>query len=297
MRAVWSFWTKPFKAHHRAVWLSDRHHLLAWVLSLQTARPHCSEAALVTDDEGAQLLVGDLGLPFDHVSTELNGLAEADPAWWVLGKLHAYRSQGTPYIHLDNDVFLWRDLPARIKGADVFAQNPECFPIDDEFWYRPLTYDRALRNALGWVPEEWAWYTSSGGNKAICCGILGGNNVQFLGHYADLAIRMIQNRRNLPVWSGFAERIGDNILIEQYLLAACIEYHRNGHVSPFAGLQVAYLFDSSDDAFDERRAAQVGYTHLIGGAKKNKTLARRLEARVKADYPDYFESCCRIAGR
>src|SRR6476646_849506 len=110
MRAVWSFWTKPFKEHHHDVWFSEKHHLLSWALSFETARKHYPETALITDEEGAELLVGHLGLEFEHVSTELSELRDADERWWVLGKLRAYCVQQEPFVHLDNDVFLWARL-------------------------------------------------------------------------------------------------------------------------------------------------------------------------------------------
>ena len=33
MKAVWSFWSKPFAAHRHGSWASEKHHLSAWVLS------------------------------------------------------------------------------------------------------------------------------------------------------------------------------------------------------------------------------------------------------------------------
>ena len=88
--------------------------------------------------------------------------------------------------------------------------------------------------------------------------------------------------------------IGDNILMEQYpLLAACLQFHQQHPQSAYRALDVGYLFDSTDDAFDESVAARAGYTHLIGGAKSNPVLLDRLAARVQRDYPEYYERCLR----
>jgi hypothetical protein len=88
--------------------------------------------------------------------------------------------------------------------------------------------------------------------------------------------------------------ISDNILIEQYLLAACLEFHWQRQESTHKNTEVRYLFHSSDEAFDETVAARAGYTHLLGGAKSNAALAQRLEARVQRDYPAYYERCLRV---
>jgi hypothetical protein len=297
MQAVWSFWSKPFRAHHTGVWLTDTHHLLAWILSVETAKRHYPTTALVTDVEGAQLLVDRLGLEFTTVSTDLTSLEDADPDWWVLGKLWTYRSRTKPFVHVDNDVFLWKRLPPRVERAAVCAQNPEWFPLTGDSWYRPADYDRVIRAVAGWTPEEWRWCTLRGFNEAVCCGILGGTAVSFLSYYADLAIRMIEHPKNRAAWTALGSPIGDNILIEQYLLSACLNFHRQHEQSTYANLHVGYVFGSTDEAFDETIAAGVGYTHLIGGAKRNPALMTRLEARVQRDYPEHYEKCLRCTRR
>jgi hypothetical protein len=291
VRAVWTFWSKPFHAHHHHVWATPRHHLLAWVLSVQLAREHYEETALYTDEEGAKLLVDGLRLPFTFVSTELEALKGADPRWWVLGKLWTYRAQCAPFVHIDSDVFLWKRLPRALEQAQVFGQNPEEFPFDDASWYRPLRYDQAIRDVGGWAPEEWSAYTSRACNTAVCCGIFGGTAVDFVAYYADLAIRMIEHPRNQPAWEAVGSPVSDNILLEQYLLAACVDFHRQSPHSSHRRVRLAYLFDSSEAAFEPGNARRRGYTHLIGGAKSNPTLTDRLRARVEQEYADFYETC------
>src|SRR5262249_37579127 len=114
---------------------------------------------------------------------------------------------------------------------------------------------------------------------------LGGNDVAFLQYYADMALRMVQHPRNRSVWQKVGANAGDNVLFEQYLLAACLDYH---------SVEARCLFDSIEQAFDGETAAKLGYTHLIGGAKKNQQLARSLETRVAREYPAAYERCCEL---
>src|SRR5262245_5668599 len=125
MRTVWSFWSRPHYADSHRMWISEKHHLLAWVLSVETARQHYPDTVLYTDSDGARLLVDALSLPFRCVSTTLDALADRDVAWWNLGKLCAYRAQEEPFLHIDSDVFLWRPLPAETAAGAVIVQNPE----------------------------------------------------------------------------------------------------------------------------------------------------------------------------
>lgn len=283
MRAVWSFWTKPFRAGHGSAWLSDYHAMLAWALSVELARKHYPDTALVTDDDGAKLLVDQLKLPFVHVSLELNKLRDHDPDWWALGKLYAYRLETEPFVHIDSDVFLWNRLPTELEAAPVFAQSPETFdPERDEHWYPLRPVERAIGTS-GRLPDAWRWYSAQKTPLvAANCGIIGGNRTDVLRDYANLGIRTAEAPENAPMWAAFGDKGFCNVLVEQFLLNAVVE-HRE--------LRVAYLFPTDAAPYDPRRAEAAGYTHLIGGAKRNPELMADLESRMRTDYPEIEQRC------
>jgi Family of unknown function (DUF6734) len=166
-------------------------------------------------------------------------------------------------------VFLWRPLPAAVTAAPIFAQNPETFRFEDQSLYRLDAFVQGIERFGGRLPEEWHWYAKQSGNAALCCGIF--------------------DPCNQRVWPALGVR--DNILVEQYFLSACLQYHQRSPGSPYAAIAAGYLFDSSADAFDPECAARAGYTHLIGDAKNNRNIAARLEQRVRSDYPEYYERC------
>jgi hypothetical protein len=293
MKAVWSFWTKPHVADRRSIWTSEKHHLLSWVLSFHTARQHFPRTALFSDDEGARLLVDGLGIEFNEVSTELNSLKDRDPAWWALGKIHTYGLQTLPFVHIDSDVYLWK-RPALDPSAPIVAQNPEHF-IPGASYYMPERFESVVRQTPGgWLPPEWEWYRSSGfAQRAESCGIFGGARTDFIRYYAGIAARLIEHRANQGAWRMLGGEVERNILAEQYLLSACLEYHRSHDDSPYRGLAIRYLFDSMDAAFDPAKAAEIGYTHLIAGSKRDARVAENLEKRVRTDYPAQYERCLR----
>ncbi|WP_370582941.1 DUF6734 family protein [Microcystis sp. LEGE 08355] len=295
MRAVWTFWTKPMKASASWPWLSSKHHLLGWILSVETAKKHYSKTSLFTDDEGAKLLIDGLGLEFDYVSKELNYLDEYDPGWWALGKLYAYRAQQEPFTHIDSDAFLWKPLPERMLTAPLLAQNPDYFIVGQSEFYRPDKFEALLKRVKeGWLPEEWIWCRKVFVNhqKGVGCGIFGGNRVDFINYYADLAIKVISHPANDLAVSGTNEKARFVILFEQFLLAACIDYHKNRSDSPYQNLDIQYLFDFLEDCF--LSADKAGYTHLIGKSKSSKDVGNRLEERVKKDYPELYERCLNL---
>jgi len=278
MDAIWSFWSKPYRAHRRSTWVSEKHHLLAWVLSLETARPHFARTCLYTDDAGARLLIDQLGLPFDMVSTALNACIDDDPGWWATGKIHAYCLHDRPFVHIDTDVFLWKKLPDRVVEAGVFAQHPEPFTVGASY-YKPQWIEQTFRSTgRGWLPPEWKWYRRSGEPpRGECCGIFGGTNLDFIHHYAESALNILKHPLNQPGWACFQGKSEQMVTIEQYFLAACVEYHRAHTESLFQPVHIRYLFDSYAETRDPLRVAEVGYTHLIAGAKHDPGIGAKLE--------------------
>src|SRR5215471_2704291 len=158
MRALWSFWSRPFVQRTGRTWHSQLHHLLAWGLSLTCARRHYPDTMLVTDFAGKKLLVDSLGLEFGTVSTELEYLRDADPDWWALGKLMAYSIQDRPFVHIDTDVFLWKPLAPEAAEAPVLAQCPEYFHRNADRGIREV--GDAFAACGSPLPVEWEWAAS-----------------------------------------------------------------------------------------------------------------------------------------
>jgi hypothetical protein len=296
MRAVWSFWSKPFKAYKKRVWREPQHHLLAWGLSLRLARQHFDSTMLVTDTAGKSMLVDELGLEFDEVSTDLDQLRNADTGWWALGKLFAYSIQDHPFVHIDTDVFLWKALPPSLTSAAVFAQCPEQHPLENA-WCGPRHIEYLFDRHKLSLPVEWQWASSRNTTwfREENCGFLGANRVDFIRHYAQAAIRMVNDPANRGLWAEVPDKSGFNMLIEQFLLACCLDYHRIDPKSAYRGVNIRYLFPTWSEAYNSHATSRVGYTHLLGDAKTHPQVAARLERRVAQLDPTFFRHCQRIA--
>ncbi|QHN04112.1 hypothetical protein FTO74_12580 [Granulicella sp. WH15] len=280
MRAVWSFWSRPHLSGRNFTWKTELHHRLSWILSVESARPHFSSLALWTDDAGAEMLIGQLGLRFDEVSTSLNVLAEDDTDWWMMGKLQCYAEQYQPYVHIDSDVYLFQPLPEWARTAAVVAQNPED-TVAALPWYdadRAALMIRVHGNRR--IPEEWTWYrTFSPVQTAACCGIVGGNRTDLLRRYADTVLSVLRAPENRRAFDDWDDKRVLNPLFEQYLLAACAAYE---------GVPITYLFESYGQAVNGG-AARLGFTHLMAGSKVDPDLMERLERRVARCYPELYE--------
>lgn len=295
MRAVWSFWSKPFYEGSGWQWREPVHHLLAWGLSLRLARAHYAETVLITDGPGKALLVDNLGLSFTHVSTELDRLRNEYAGLWALGKLVTYSLQEKPFVHLDTDVFLWRPLPGRITSAPVLAQNPESYNLEDE-WSGPRVIENAFAREGLELPPEWEWSRSHREHqfREANCGILGGMNAGFIQHYARVALDLMLNPRHSAAWASIPDKDGLNTILEQFFLLACLEFHRSDPASPFRGVHIKYLFPSFETAFNPNHAARLGYTHLLADAKANAHITYRIEQRMQREDGDFYRHCIRL---
>jgi len=291
MPAVWSHWSKPFiSSHPGAIWLSIKHYLMSFVLSLENAKQHFKETRLITDSIGAAMLVDEIGLEFDQVSVELDFLNnQYGFDWWNLGKLHAYRIQDKPFIHLDNDVFLWKPLPTTLLEAPVFAQNPEFFTENSDY-YLPSEFEMAINQIeKGWLPEEWKWSRNLFGHfqKSMNTGIFGGQRPDLIHYAANLAFQILDHPINQISLESIEKKAQIAGMLEMYLPAACIDCYFGADV--FA----KYLFTSAEEAFE--KGDSIGYTHLLGSSKRNLSIISRLEKRVEKEYPIYYERCVAFA--
>jgi len=303
MRAVWSFWSRPYQAGTGPGWRSPVHHLLAWGLSVRLARAHYPDTMLVTDTPGRALLTGELGLSFGTVSTALDDLSDADPRLWMLGKLVSYGRQDRPFVHLDTDVFLCQPLPAALVAAPVFAQHPEDCAASAPG--RPRSVEEAFRSCGLALPPEWRWYRShpNGGGpgspggiyREANCGILGGASPALIAYYARLALDLALNPKYAPAWSATPFDSALNMTLEQFLLTACVDYHRFAPASPYRASCLRYLFQSGPEAFNPAAARRAGYTHLLSSAKQNAAITARLAERMRREDPDFHARCESVA--
>ena len=161
--------------------------------------------------------------------------------------------------------------------------------------YHPERIEQAVGGANGWLPEEWRWARASHGVlSGVGCGIFGGNRLEFIQYAAGLAFKLIEHRANRAEIARISDKFPLMLVLEQFLIAACIEYHRAHASSPFHNIAIAYLFSSGAELFDPEQAARTGYTHIIANTKRNPAVVKLLEERVRRDDPEQFERCSKV---
>ena len=237
-----------------------------------------------------EMLVDGVGLEFDDVRLDLSELDDCNPDWWNLGKVQAYRVQDEPFVHIDNDAFLWGGLPERLMKADVLAQCPEHF-TDASDYYQLAELEAVRGYPHGWLPKEVEWCRSLYGVHQISLntGIYGGHRVDFIQYCAELMFEILEHRGNREAMANIDDKARASGMLEMFLPAACAEYHAVRRYSPFRTVEVATLFDSEEQAYTDGAARS--YTHVIGRSKSKPTFSCKLESRVRSHYPRHYERC------
>lgn len=193
MRAVWSFWSRPFSGRS---WMLQHHEWASFALSCVVASRHYSDTLLVTDSDGARLFAA-LGVPFGEISTALDALGAVDPRHPNRDKLRAHRvacELGDPYVHVDGDVFLWAPLAPHVERAPVFCES--IFSAGGiGHWAREV-----FERHGGSVPPSWGH-----GDSSLAGGILGGNDLETLHQWIDEAEAWEDDPRNSEAWQHLLE--------------------------------------------------------------------------------------------
>jgi hypothetical protein len=258
MKAVFSFWSKPFKRSlHKsfAGFPNQEYFATSFKLALLTAKKNFETTQLVTDTEGYQMLVVEMGLEFDEVSLALNDIADIPANLWAFGKLHAYGIQTGPFVHLDFDMFFLRPIPDAVKTAAILTQSTETFDKYD-FYRWGVHWILATHKNL---PMEFAVTKSIPYHNQLAynAGLMGGNNWKALADYAQKAQKFV--RDNLAIIEALPDfRISEaNVCYEQYFLWAYVTFHK---------IKVdCYI----DDIADNDELQQKGFVHLLAGNKSD----------------------------
>lgn len=222
------------------------------------------EVHLITDSESKPHFED---IPWTSLTTHLDGVPWEYPQVWSLSKLFAFREiakKGDPFIHIDNDAVLWKGLPTKLDGAEVFAQHPE----EANPYYETEKFLKLCPNKH--------MFENSTPAAAANCGVFGGTNLAFIHRYAQSSIDLVLDPANGWFWKTYDDISWwrKAVIAEQWSLVACAEIE---------GVAIKYLFDGWPN---EEEAKLHSYTHLMGLKKEDGTrrsVASMADRIVKLD--------------
>jgi hypothetical protein len=258
-------------------WLAAKFHLHSWALSVHCLTDKYASRTLVADSAAADLLIGQMGLPYDKVDLVLDNFENPFPAIWVLKKTLAYARQSAPFVHIDGDAYLFDPLPPELADAPLFAQNLE---------YDHPYYIEAQKE----IDQNWSvrpeWVRVQPGEKlwAFNAGLVGGTCHQFYKEYHDAVLKLLlaneaavmktQDWYNLNVYVEQAGMVG---LARQWGLN-----FQSLMPEPF-GYPCVYNLDQF-----WRLPNRCGYLHAMN-YKQNPAFCEQLAQRLRLEAPELYE--------
>lgn len=187
-------------------------------------------------------------IPWDSITTELDIVPEDYPSVWSLSKLYAYKiitNKNEPFIHVDNDVILWKGLDENFLKSEVFAQSPE---NAEAYKYEP---EKLYNNCPNLYVLE-----NKNLQTAYNVGIFGGTNISFIKEYSEQSIKFVEDLINRKFWqeyNGYTFHWAKAVTAEQWFLGALAE-HNN--------VKINALFPNHGWPTPEEAKAKY-YTHMM----------------------------------
>lgn len=284
MRIVQSYWSKPslkkenLNGDDRANggWLDKKYHYLSWILSCMQFKKYYGNVHLFTDEYGAYHLKDLLQLPYTSITTKLNDMDKYPHDLWAVGKLYTYSLQEEPFIHVDDDVFIWDRLPTQVEQGKLIAQN-----LESSFDY----YEKILleiSNHFNHIPEYMLNMMKNKNYLSCNAGIFGGNDITFFKKYTSEAFRFINENLNNFDKVNVSQL---NIIYEQYLFLALAKKRGVDLSCLLPHTSAKYVGLADFDSVPQERT----YLHLVGMFKRYHGVCENLEKYVMFNYPTYYE--------
>lgn len=285
-KVVQSFWSKPFiyslknkRTDKIGNWLDNEMFFISHALSILKLKEFYDNVELITDDVGAKILLDYLELPYSTYNLSLNEINDYHPELWALGKIKAYSIQTTPFIHVDNDVFIWDTFPVNLLSKPLFCQS-----WDEDFeYYKEIVQQIEVNNF--YIPKEMDVYMKNEGhiNKfgGVNAGIIGGSDLSFFKKFTYNAFELIDtnySKLNLIHLNKF------NVFFEQALFYC---------LSIFERIPIEMLFKDSmalnkNLVFIEN-IPKTNYIHPVSTLKQNIQINEFIYIMFKENYPEYYD--------
>lgn len=263
-------------------WHSPIYNLLSWTLSCLQLKALYG-APEIYCNKSVRKAIDIVKLPYEVVHTQLEQIILPDSKLWALPKIYTYSYQKEPFIHIDCDVFLFKQFPNELLASDLIAQNEE---VATEYY---ISTQEELKQHFTYFPkcvkED---FNKKEPIRAVNAGILGGCDIDFFQRYTKEAFKYIEkNIENLGAIN--VDRF--NVFFEQHLFYSLAKKLKK---------DIQYLFQ---DIVNDNQYQHLGefhevpcsksYLHLLGHYKRDEETCIKMAAKLQELYPSNYEHVIR----
>ena len=297
--AIFSHWSVPNYLNRFCGFNNRRDFESSFALSAYCAKHWFKNLILYTDHQGVKDLARVLPL-FDQVKLDLQELHDNNvpSSLWAYPKILAYSKEFEPFLHIDNDVFLWEKLP-----LEFLYQGLVCQSIEYKMPIYKFCFERILKSPIrsSFSPyfsfyKKFLWmcgmYRKKTNNPVLTpnFGIFGGTDIDFIHYYCRRVLKILQDSSNFLYFQ--KHDMGDtfNAVYEQWLFAH-VAFKKNKIIVPLLepppGYRICNEIDlKKGEAYIYKGSNNIKYTHLVGGSKRDPYLAAKVRTKATQLLPE-----------
>jgi hypothetical protein len=195
-------------------------------------------------------------------------------------KIITYEAQKDPFIHIDNDIFMWDHLPRELKDAPLVAQHLE---RDSKFYMD--VYNQIAKDQIKISDYIKTCYD---GNfiSSYNAGLLGGNDLSFFQEYLSEIKAFVNN--NASQISSSDRRFLYNVVFEQWLFYGMTKKH-NKTVKTFYSRPITdFDMKEAHVPFQILSLRELKYLHVME-YKDNIRCNRFIAYKMQTDFPQEYD--------
>lgn len=262
MNIVMSLWTKPCLEGKAHGFNTIENMIDSLILSVNVAKKNYPEIHFYTDKLGYEWIAPYLEqLPFTKIEICLDDLNWVPDVYWSFIKVHVYSLQKEPFIHIDNDVFLWDAIP-----EDILSDNDFIFQETEPMaWSEYDFYNKGIKVYSHAIHEDLDIQ-----DHAVNCGVfaaLTDSAIELLKDYHKYGEYFVNNADLKP-------NIEEEDLHKRWLASVIIEQ-----------VYIYTLIIQNQLKWDtilskDRTSYRMKYSHMVASSKKQPVVERKIKERV-----------------
>jgi hypothetical protein len=293
MKIIQSYWSFPDQTNSNQRQLVGSHlnKMIFMTLSCLKLKEVFSEVELYTDQAGKELFIDQLNLPYTRVHVVLDDLTREygrKKSIWALGKIYAYQQQTGPFLHVDNDVFIWKKFSEDLLKQPIIAQSYEM----NNGHHKANLYSSV--KTLDYIPEvilENIRSKHDGGQYNA--GIIGGCDIEFFQNFTKEAFSFVD--KNLDKLNSLPKDACFPCLFEQYLFSVMAQEKKKTIATLLPLPKIPS--DNFKNLVEISDRYRTNFVHLVGDHKKEYYNTSLISEILWLEYPEYHFKIFEIYGK
>lgn len=223
-------------------------------------------------------------IPYDNIHLVDFDNDGIDSKFWIYGKIKTHTLINEPYIHIDGDVFMFRDIIGNNlengKYPVVVQSIEDNLTIGDSF---SKLYSNSLNPYIKYTWHEIDW------NKynlvAYNCGVIGFSDMELKNEYANKVKDILRDiSKDIDFSENRKKYDGMFLIAEQSLLYYIIQ---ENNVKP---LEILKYEDMINDVnWSSNLASKIGYVHMWSYSKYRNDVIQQIKIKISNFFPDYHK--------